>query len=174
MTPELIDVPESDRFAPGSRVRIPRDYEGDVGDGRRGGQYVIEEYVGSPDDETNKEGNRYPAGYLVEDLDGMMFGGVVTHSAMELVMSPAEHAKADRGPTPEELASYLGSAIMDGFLSDGIEVNETQVLKEEPGKNEAGFEAMHGYKCGVEFYGRKEDGRRFGAVLRLTALWETD
>lgn len=170
MVPAYVEIPEERRFAPGTRVKVKRGAI-DPGDGHPGGEYVIEAYV-------DAEQRDHPLPYYMVDsvdADGLL-GGCIPHEALEQTMTAAEHTEAMKMPGAEEIASAISSALHSMFSGDEISVYESQVLKTPPDPTDRGpgFEGEHHYTHGVEFYGRTDGGRRFGAVIRLTALWDTD
>lgn len=174
---EAPTVPEADRFPPGTRVKVREDAT-ETGDGDRGTEYLIGEYVPAEED-ADREGGWWPPAYDVQTLPGAsnaMFGGMIPHAALVQTMTAAEHDAAFRLPTPEELVEFLSSAIIGGWETEAIEnVNETERETSMPVKGEPTFEgAYHPFKHGVTFYGRGPGGRTFGATVRITGLWETD
>lgn len=167
LTPAYEEIPEAERFAPGSRVKVRRkaDYPWD---GNWGQEYVVEGYATA---DTRDHPLPY---YMLETLDGMG-GNAVPHVSLKQVMGAKEHAEAMKMPEPEDIASAISSALHSMF-GDEISVHESQVLKTIPDPTDRGpgFEGGHPYTHGVEFYGQTGGGRRFGAIIRITALWDTD
>jgi len=169
MVPSYVEIPEERRFAPGTRVKVKRGAI-DPGDGHLGGEYVIEAYV------TAEDRDHPLPYYMVDSVEGDgLIGGCIPHEALEQTMTAAENAEALKMPEPEDLAKAISSALHSTF-GDEISVDESQVLSTIPDPTDRGpgYEGGHPYTHGVEFYGKTEGGRRFGAVVRITALWETD
>lgn len=166
------DIPESLRIPVGTRVRCIQ--EDGALDAEVGREYLIENYVPA-----NKGDAEPPEPYYALSAAPGQGGwwtsdAAAMHRALRVTLSAELQVEALRLPSPEEIVKLVSSG-MHGGEEDGLEIYETSLLTKAPeDKVEVGFEGEHDYEYGVEFYGRRSDGRGFGGIIRLTSYWPTD
>lgn len=158
------EIPEAERIQSGAVIRVVNDNpEFDAIPGR---EYVVDEYV------TTEQGDAEQPYYALSDLPpnfGQYFAAVGDVKVVRSAADQAELMKID--------ANDLMKAIQDGLMSlfaSDYEISETTKLREPPTEDDRGFEDLHDYPFGVEFYGRRPGGATFGGRIRLTGLWRTD
>lgn len=117
----------------------------------KGRKYIID-YPLDPDPESDDDRQAY-------DLKLEYWGSAGWAYEDELELSrPLKEMVSRRLPSPEDIIKAMGPSSWEDFET-GLRVDETDI---------------GGETRAIEFYGRTEEGLRFGARMEVTRIWETD
>lgn len=154
-----VDIPEGERFKPGSVVEVINDLTDSDGgyDARLGSKYVVGAYVTLAEARQNDDDEPF---YQLEPVPGSGRWGeeYAPHEALKFIRTAEEQAELMKPVTTAEALEYVQDGLMSGGFGP-LDVNETTINQET---------------LTVEFAGRRRGGAGFWGTVKLTHLGPAD